>query len=46
MGTATEKELTAAELAWAEADQALRQAEYDLYFGARRLALLSTGVTV
>ena len=46
MGTATEKELTAAERAWAEADQALRQAEYDLYFGARRLALLSTGVTV
>ena len=46
MGTATQKELTAAELTYAQAEQALRQAEYDLYFGARRLALLSSGVTV
>ena len=46
MGTATQKELTAAELTYAQAEQSLRQAEYDLYFGARRLALLSSGVTV
>ena len=46
MGTATQKELTSAELAYTQAQQALEQAEYDLYFGARKLSLLSQGVTV